>query len=52
MLHYLLKIGLQLLYRKLLPGYNLIQLLNRVFMVHQLDLNVGYPLFHDYSLPH
>jgi hypothetical protein len=51
MLHHLPEIGLQLIYRELLPGDDLIQLLNGVFMVHQLDFNVCYPLFHGYSLP-
>jgi hypothetical protein len=51
MLRHLPEIGLQLFYRELLSGDDFIQLLNGVFMVHQLDLNVGYPFFHGCSLP-
>jgi hypothetical protein len=50
-LHDLPEIDLQLLYGDLLPGDDLIQLLDGVFMVHQLYLDVGYPLFHIRSLP-
>jgi hypothetical protein len=51
MLHDLPEIGLQFLYGELLPGDDLIKLLDGVFMVHQLDLDIGYPLFHLCSLP-
>jgi hypothetical protein len=42
--------GLQLLYLALLLRNHLIQLLNGVFMVHQLDLYIGYPFVHRHSL--
>jgi hypothetical protein len=50
MLQHLFKVGLQILYLGLLPGDDLIQLLNRVLMVHKLDFYVGYAIIHDFLL--
>jgi len=50
LLHYQPDVGLQPLDHPLLPGNDLIQLLDRIFMVQQLDLNIGYPFFHGCSL--